>query len=122
MISKLERARDPEGYFSRVASLAMRTSWRRVPDAHDEAAAQLRDDSPNAVCCNSPTAPSGRGGTGSDEQTPLDRLPAVDRLALEMAATRNIQRCSAGEQQYDESSKPGGIRRSDPTNRVAVWE
>ena len=34
----------------------------------------------------------GRGGTGSDEQTPLYRLPAVDRLALEMAANEDIER------------------------------
>ena len=34
----------------------------------------------------------GRGGTGSDEQTPLFRLPAVDRLALEMAANEDIER------------------------------
>ena len=34
----------------------------------------------------------GRGGTGSEEQTPLYRLPAVDRLALEMAANEDIER------------------------------
>ena len=34
----------------------------------------------------------GRGGTGSDEKTPLFRLPAVDRLALEMAANEDIER------------------------------
>jgi hypothetical protein len=35
-ISKLDEAGDPEGYFTRVASLAMRTSWGRYPDAPDE--------------------------------------------------------------------------------------
>src|SRR6185437_12694448 len=33
----------------------------------------------------------GRGGTSSDEQTPLYRLPAVDRLSLEMAANEDIE-------------------------------
>ncbi len=32
-IAKLDDAGDPEGYFTRVASLAMRTSWGRFPDA-----------------------------------------------------------------------------------------
>jgi hypothetical protein len=33
-----------------------------------------------------------RGGTMSEEQTPLYRLPAVDRLALEMAANEDMER------------------------------
>jgi len=32
-VAKLDEAGDPEGYFTRVASLAMRTSWGRFPDA-----------------------------------------------------------------------------------------
>ena len=93
-IAKLDEAGDREGYFTRVASLAMRTRWGRVPDAPDEGLIE-------------PTASSfaerialqlanrsfwGRGGTGSDETTPLFRLPSVDRLALEMASNEDIER------------------------------
>jgi hypothetical protein len=92
-ISKLDDAGDPEGYFTRVASLAMRTSWGRFPDAHDEA------EHPSASSFAEKLALQlanrsfwGRGGTGSEEQTPLYRLPAVDRLALEMAANEDIER------------------------------
>jgi len=93
-IAKLDEAGDREGYFTRVASLALRTHWGRVPDAPDEGLIE-------------PTASSfaerialqlanrsfwGRGGTGSDETTPLFRLPSVDRLALEMASNEDIER------------------------------
>jgi hypothetical protein len=33
-----------------------------------------------------------RGGTGSEERTPLHWLPDVDRLALEMAANEDAER------------------------------
>ena len=92
-IAKLDDAGDPEGYFTRVASLAMRTSWGRFPDAHDEA--QLQPGSSFAEKLALQLANRsfwGRGGTGSEEQTPLFRLPAVDRLALEMAANEDIER------------------------------
>src|SRR6266567_4150658 len=41
-IAKLDDAGDPEGYFTRVASLAMRTSWGRFPDAPEYGEAQPR--------------------------------------------------------------------------------
>lgn len=92
-ISKLDEAGDPEGYFSRVASLAMRTSWGRFPDAHDEGSAQPRGSFSERLALQLANRSFwGRGGTGSDEQTPLYRLPAVDRLALEMAANEDIER------------------------------
>lgn len=92
-IAKLDDAGDPEGYFTRVASLAMRTSWGRFPDAkagdvvepHGSFAERLALQLANRSFW-------GRGGTGSEEQTPLFRLPAVDRLALEMAANEDIER------------------------------
>jgi hypothetical protein len=92
-ISKLDDAGDPEGYFTRVASLAMRTSWGRFPDAKDDGDAQPRGSFSERLALQLANRSFwGRGGTGSDEQTPLFRLPAVDRLALEMAANEDIER------------------------------
>ena len=92
-IAKLDDAGDPEGYFARVASLAMRTSWGRFPDAKDEAAERsLGSFSEKLALQLANRSFWGRGGTGSDEKTPLFRLPAVDRLALEMAANEDIER------------------------------
>lgn len=96
-IAKLDDAGDPEGYFARVASLAMRTSWGRFPDApaHEAHAPHGGVGSTFAERLALQLANRsfwGRGGTGSDEQTPLYRLPAVDRLALEMAANEDIER------------------------------
>jgi hypothetical protein len=91
-ISKLDEAGDPEGYFTRVASLAMRTSWGRFPDAPDEMHAQRGSFSERLALQLANRSFWGRGGTSSDEKTPLFRLPAVDRLALEMAANEDIER------------------------------
>ena len=92
-IAKLDDAGDPEGYFTRVASLAMRTSWGRFPDApqHDEP--EPRGSFSERLALQLANRSFwGRGGTGSEEATPLYRLPAVDRLALEMAANEDIER------------------------------
>jgi hypothetical protein len=92
-IAKLDDAGDPEGYFTRVASLAMRTSWGRFPDAKDDADDQPKGSFSEKLALQLANRSFwGRGGTGSDEQTPLFRLPAVDRLALEMAANEDIER------------------------------
>jgi hypothetical protein len=92
-ISKLDEAGDPEGYFTRVASLAMRTSWGRFPDAVAPSEKEPHGSFSERLAIQlSNRSFWGRGGTGSDEQTPLFRLPAVDRLALEMAANDDIER------------------------------
>lgn len=92
-IAKLDEAGDPEGYFTCVASLAMRTSWGRYPDAKDEDANPSKGSFSEKLALQLANRSFwGRGGTGSDEQTPLYRLPAVDRLALEMAANEDIER------------------------------
>ncbi len=92
-IAKLDDAGDPEGYFTRVASLAMRTSWGRFPDATDDGAMQPKGSFSERLALQLANRSFwGRGGTGSDEKTPLFRLPAVDRLALEMAANEDIER------------------------------
>jgi hypothetical protein len=92
-IAKLDDAGDPEGYFTRVASLAMRTSWGRFPDAPDPERHEEQGSFSERLALQLANRSFwGRGGTGSDEQTPLFRLPAVDRLALEMAANEDIER------------------------------
>lgn len=91
-ISKLDEAGDPEGYFTRVASLALRTSWGRFPDAPEESHEQHGSFSERLALQLANRSFWGRGGTNSEEATPLFRLPAVDRLALEMAANEDIER------------------------------
>jgi len=93
-IAKLDEAGDREGYFSRVASLAMRTHWGRIPDAPDEGLIEPAGSSFAERIALQLANRSfwGRGGTGSDETTPLFRLPPVDRLALEMASNEDIER------------------------------
>jgi hypothetical protein len=93
-IAKLDEAGDREGYFSRVASLAMRTHWGRVPDAPDEGLIEPAGSSFAERIALQLANRSfwGRGGTGSEETTPLFRLPPVDRLALEMASNEDIER------------------------------
>lgn len=91
--AKLDEAGDPEGYFTRVASLALRTSWGRYPDAPEEMEPQPRGSFSERLALQLANRSFwGRGGTNSDEATPLYRLPAVDRLALEMAANEDIER------------------------------
>jgi hypothetical protein len=92
-IAKLDDAGDPESYFARVASLAMRTSWGRFPDAPQHGDSQPHGSFSERLALQLANRSFwGRGGTGSEEQTPLFRLPAVDRLALEMAANEDIER------------------------------
>lgn len=93
-IAKLDEAGDREGYFSRVASLAMRTQWGRVPNAPDEGIIEPVGGSFAERIALQLANRSfwGRGGTGSEETTALFRLPAVDRLALEMASNEDIER------------------------------
>ena len=92
-IAKLDDAGDPDGYFTRVASLALRTSWGRFPDAPDDSARAPRGSFSERLALQLANRSFwGRGGTNSDEATPLFRLPAVDRLALEMAANEDIER------------------------------
>jgi hypothetical protein len=93
-LSKLDEAGDREGYFSRVASLAMRTHWGRVPDAPNEGLIEPvgKSFAERIALQLANRSFWGRGGTGSDESTPLFRLPAVDRLALEIASNEDIER------------------------------
>ncbi|HEV8598013.1 MAG TPA: hypothetical protein VGQ69_01480 [Gemmatimonadales bacterium] len=93
-IGKLEDAANPEGYFARVAAIAMRCWWGRYPDAPAEAPIEDPAGSEAERLALSITKRSfwGRGGIGSEPRTPLPRLPLVDRLALEMAANEDTER------------------------------
>jgi hypothetical protein len=93
-ISKLGDAGDPTGFFTRIASLAMRTEWGLHPEAADdgpaEPAAQTVAERLALRLAN--RSFWGHGGTGSEPAMPLYRLPSVNRLALEMAANEDAER------------------------------
>ncbi|NOT06902.1 MAG: hypothetical protein HOP28_01725 [Gemmatimonadales bacterium] len=93
-VSKLEDATNPDGYFARVAAIAMRSSWGRVPDAPAAAAVDDPPSSDAERLALHLTKRSfwGRGGIGSEPRTRLPRLPLADRLALEMAANEDVER------------------------------
>jgi hypothetical protein len=92
--AKLDDAGDPEHYFSRVASLAIRTSWGRDPNAPAEVAAEppARSFAERLALRLATRSFWAHGGTGSQELATLHRLPAIDRLALEMAANEDFER------------------------------
>jgi hypothetical protein len=93
-MSKLGEAGNPAGFFTRIASLAMRTEWGLHPDAPDDgpavpAAATVAEHLALRLANRSFW---GHGGTGSEPAMPLYRLPSVNRLALEMAANEDAER------------------------------
>ncbi|MGV3710027.1 MAG: hypothetical protein ACO1Q7_14420 [Gemmatimonas sp.] len=95
-IAKLEDAGDPNNFFARIASLVLRTSWGRYPDAPELAAPedtlQGRSQPERLALSLANRSFWGRGSTTSEAQTALYRLPAVDRLALEMASNEDMER------------------------------
>ncbi|MGI8497866.1 MAG: hypothetical protein ACR2OG_09840 [Gemmatimonadaceae bacterium] len=93
-VAKVADAGNPTGYFARVASIAMRTSWGRYPDAADRpeiVTGQMQDRERIALHITSRSF-WGRGAIGSEPATALPRLPLVDRIALEMAANEDAER------------------------------
>jgi hypothetical protein len=93
-VNKLDDAANPDGYFARVAAIAMRYWWGRRPnDAPDFSAADPEVTEAERVALQlTKRSFWGRGGFGSEPRTPLPRLPLVDRLALEMAANEDAER------------------------------
>lgn len=94
-VAKLEDAGNPEGYFARVAAIAMRCSWGRFPDAPplpEPIEAAPASEAERLALQITKRSFWGRGGIGSEPRTPLPRLPLVDRLALEMAANEDVER------------------------------
>jgi hypothetical protein len=94
-VAKLEDAGNPDGYFARVAAIAMRHWWGRFSEARPEepvAVAPAATESERLALHLTKRSFWGRGGFGSEPATPLPRLPLVDRLALEMAANEDTER------------------------------
>lgn len=95
-IAKLDDAGDPNNFFTRIASLVLRTSWGRFPDAPEPPAnpdATIQRSQPERLALSLANRSFwGRGSTTSEAQTALFRLPAVDRLALEMASNEDVER------------------------------
>lgn len=93
-VTKLEDAANPEGYFARVAAIAMRCSWGRFPEAPAGTAVEdvASSDAERLALNITKRSFWGRGGIGSEPKTLLPRLPLVDRLALEMAANEDAER------------------------------
>ena len=92
-VTKLEDAANPDGYFARVAAIALRCWWGKRPDNLLAAPAALpATDAERLALHLTKRSFWGRGGLGSEPETPLPRLPLVDRLALEMAANEDSER------------------------------
>jgi hypothetical protein len=94
-VSKLDDAADAQGFFGRVAVLALGTSWGRHPllrARNDDRPAVERPLAERLIVRLTTRSFWSRGGTGSEERTPLHWIPDVDRLALEMAANEDAER------------------------------
>jgi hypothetical protein len=96
-VAKLEDATNPDGYFARVAAIALRCWWGRRPENVLPApSAEPATDAERLALHLTKRSFWGRGGLGSEPATPLPRLPLVDRLALEMAANEDTERRALG--------------------------
>lgn len=94
-VAKLDDAGDTHNYFGRVGALALSTSWGRIPTLLAAAAESTQRDRSLAerlIVRLTTRSFWSRGGTGSEERTPLHWIPDVDRLALEMAANEDAER------------------------------
>ena len=93
-IRKVDDAGNPDGYFARIAALALRTSWGRHPDAVADGPMHpvLASDAERLALYLTNRSFWGRGAIGSEPRTMLPKLPLVDRLALEMAANEDAER------------------------------
>jgi hypothetical protein len=96
-VSKVDESAQPDSYFNRVLTIALRSSWGR------ENAEESRVSNVEALeLATSQTERLawrltgrtfwGRGGIGSDPATSLIDVPLVDRVALEMAAHEESER------------------------------
>ena len=95
-VRKLDDAGDARSYFGRVAALALGTSWGRLPVLRarndDRPPPAERPLAERLIVRLTTRSFWSRGGTGSEERTPLHWIPDVDRLALEMAANEDAER------------------------------
>ena len=93
-VNKLDDAGDTQNFFGRIGALALSTSWGRTPARLPSSRAGTTERSLAERLIVRLTTRSfwSRGGTGSEERTPLHWIPDVDRLALEMAANEDAER------------------------------
>jgi hypothetical protein len=94
-VGKLDDAGNSRSYFGRVGALALGTSWGRRPllgAGSDDRAPTERTLAERLIVRLTTRSFWSRGGTGSEERTPLHWIPDVDRLALEMAANEDAER------------------------------
>jgi hypothetical protein len=96
-VTKLDDAGHSDNYFVRVGTLALSTSWGRLPTTLGglRALPPLSNERPIAerlIVRLTTRSFWSRGGTGSEEHILLHRVGDVDRLALEMAANDDAER------------------------------
>lgn len=93
-VSKLGDATNPTSFFTRIASLALRTDWGLHPYATDDGPIEAPATSMAEHLALGLANRSfwGYGGTSSQPAMPLYQLPSVNRLALEMAANEDVER------------------------------
>jgi hypothetical protein len=102
-LAKLDDAGHADNYFVRVGTLALSTSWGRLPTALGglRALPPLSNERPiveHLIVRLTTRSFWSHGGTGSEENVPLHRVGDVDRLALEMAVNDDAERTAlAGE-------------------------
>lgn len=95
-LGKLDDAGRSDNYFTRIAALALSSSWGRLPVVrgvmNQETTRDDRTIAERLILRLTTRSFWSRGGTGSEEKTLLHVLPDVDRLALEMAANEDAER------------------------------
>jgi hypothetical protein len=95
-IERLDDAANSQSYFGRVGALAINSGWGRTPAVRATMDAPLPGETASLaerlILRLTTRSFWSRGGTGSEERTPLHWLPDVDRLALEMAANEDAER------------------------------
>ena len=95
-VAKLDDAGNAQSYFGRIGALAISSSWGRLPvirsKAGEQPTADARSLAERLIVRLTTRSFWSRGGTGSEERTPLHWIPEVDRLALEMAANEDAER------------------------------
>ncbi len=95
-VAKLDDAGNSHNFFGRIGALALSTSWGRRPllasTIEPQGPAPERSLAERLIVRLTTRSFWSRGGTGSEEKTPLHWIPDVDRLALEMAANEDAER------------------------------
>lgn len=134
-LRRLDDAGNPDSYFARVAALALRTSWGRLPDAPRDIPVAGGGTSAMEQLALRLASRSfwAHGGTSSAPRIPLLRLSPEDRLALEMAAHEDDERralageLSALEAAWRDAEEVAAIadglfaRRAAPAESDAPW-